>query len=50
VGSSHLQVPLDGDGALTLGQQHDDEIALAQLGVPGFLSPSRKGSTYLAGD
>jgi hypothetical protein len=43
-------VPFDGDRALSLGQQDNDEIAFAQLGIPRFLSPTRKGSTNLPGD
>ena len=50
VSPGHLQVPLDGHRAAAFGQQHDDQVALAQLGVPRFLSPARKGSTYLPGD
>jgi hypothetical protein len=50
VSPGHLQVPFDGDRALSLGQQNNDEVAFAQLGIPRFLSPTRKGSTNLPGD
>jgi hypothetical protein len=46
----HLQVPLDGHRTVALGEQHDDEVPLAQLGIPCLLRPARKGSTYLPGD
>src|SRR5258705_4116023 len=50
VSPGYLQVPLDNHRASAFGQQHDDQVALAQLGVPRFLSPTRKSSTYLPGD
>jgi len=50
VSPRHLQVSFDGDRALSLDQQDNDEVAFAQLGVPCFLSSTRKGSTNLPGD
>jgi hypothetical protein len=50
VSPGHLQVPFDGDRALSLGEQNNNEVAFAQLGIPRFLGPTTKGSTNLPGD